>query len=149
MKKADLLAVVAAKPGYVEIIEDKLAPDSVGAEEKRYLIVKTLNADGTKGVTNVFYIHNPQTGDAWFYNVEPVAFDNKYQDVPAQTLAALRAYCKANFAAYFLIPDRIDAENKWAVVEAYVTSGSPVKLTKSLKMVYKQGNDPIKHTDII
>ena len=147
MKKADLLTAVSAKSGYVAIIEDRLAPDSVGTKQKRYLLVETLNADGTKGVTNVFYVHDTVSDDAWFYNVEPKTFDITEKPVDQQTLDALRDYCKANFAAYFLIPDRIDAANMWAVVEAYtLVSG---KLAKSLKMVYKQGTNPITHVDIV
>lgn len=146
MKKADLLAAVATKQGYVAVASDNL--DSlVGTKEKRYLIVETLNANGTKGFTNVYYVLDTITQDAWFYNVESQAFDNTYKDVPQTTLDALRAYCKANFAAYFLIPDRIDADNKWAVVEAYILTAG--KLTKSLKMVYKQGVSPITHVDIV
>lgn len=146
MKKTDLLTAVQAKAGYVAILEDKL--DSVvGTKEKRNLVVETLNTDGTKGITNVFYILDITTQDAWFYNIEPKAFDYGYKDVPQETLDALRAYCKANFAAYFLIQDRVDAENKWAVVEAYTLNAG--KLVKSLKMVYKQGTNPITHVDII
>ncbi len=147
MKKADLLAAVAAKAGYVAVIADKLATDSVGTKEKRYLVVETLNADGTKGISNVFYVHDTATDDVWYYNVEPKTFDLTEKPVDQQTLEALHAYCKANFAAYFLIPERIDAQNKWAVVEAYTVSTG--KLAKSLKMVYKQGSNPITHIDIV
>ena len=148
MNKAQLLTSIQSKAGFVSIVSDNVAPDSpTGVKEKRYLVVETLNADSTKGITNVFYIHDTETDTAWFYNVEPVAFDNQYKNIPQQTLEALQNYCKTNFEAYFLIPDRIDAENKWAVVEAYTISSG--KLAKSLKMVYKKGTNPITHIDII
>lgn len=151
MTKTQLLAAVQAKPGFVAIVSDKLAQDSAVAvgegKEKRFLVVEHQNTDGTRGSYAVYYILDTTNQTAWFYNVEPAAFDSQYKAVPQQTLDALKAYCKATFAAYFLIPDRIDAENKWAVVEAYTSSSG--KLVKSLKMVYKQGSNPITHVDII
>lgn len=147
MTKSQLLTAVQGKAGFVAILADTLATDSVGAKQKRFLTVETLNADGTKGITNVFYIHDTGTDEAWFYNVEPLGFEKETKTVDQQTLDALNAYCKANFAAYFLIPDRIDAVNKWAVVEAYTVSTG--KLAKKNVMVYKQGTNPITHVDII
>lgn len=147
MKKAQLLTTVSAKPGYVAIVSDNLAPDSVGGKQKRYLVVETLNADGTKGMTNVFYMHDTATDDAWFYNTEPVAFDVKYEDATAVDLKGIRNYCKNTFFAYFFVEGRVDADNKRAVVEAYTLTDG--KLVKSLVLVYKPAGNPVTHLAIV
>lgn len=148
MTKAELVTIVEGKTGYVAILKDAVAPDNVaGTKEKRYMLVETLNTDGTKGITNVTYVLDTGTDEAWFYNAEPVSFDTGVVSVPQATIDALKAYCVANFEAYFLIPERIDAENNWAVVEAYTVSGSD--LAKSTVMVYKKGTNPITHVTIV
>jgi hypothetical protein len=149
MTKAQFISAVKAKSGYVAILADNVAPDSVkGAiKEKRYLVVETLNSDGTKGQTHVYYIHDTENDTAWFYNVEPASFQKEAKSIDQQTLDALNAYCKATFAAYFLIPERIDATNKWAVVEGYTLISG--KLAKKNYMVYKTGTDPIAHVEIV
>lgn len=147
MTKSQLLTAVQGKAGYVATIADTLAPDSVGTKQKRFLLVETLNADGTKGITNVFYIHDTETDEAWFYNIEPVGLQKESKDISAQAVDALTTYCKATFNAFFLIHDRIDPINKWAVVEAYTLSNG--QLQKKNVMVFKQGTNPVTHLEII
>lgn len=148
MTKSELIAAVQAKKGYVATLSDTKTPDSpTGNKEKRMLVAETLNSDGTKGMYNVFYVHNTETDEAWFYNVEPEALDTKEPSAPQVVINALNDYCKANFSAYFLIPDRIDPTNKWAVVEAYILNAG--NLEKKNVMVYKKGTNPITHIDIV
>lgn len=147
MTKAELLTAVEGKTGYVATLADTLALDSIGTKQKRFLVVETLNADGTKGITNVFYVHDTQTDEAWFYNVEPVGFQKESKSLEAQAVGAIENYCKTNFNAHFLLRDRIDAVNKWAVVEVYTLNTG--KLEKKNIMVFKQGANPITHLEIV
>lgn len=148
MNKAEFITKVEAKDGYVRTISDALTNDSpVGDTQKRFLLIETTNTDGTAGITNVFYMLDTVNDVVKFYNVEPVSFDTATKSVPQQTIDALDTYCKATFDAYFLIPDRIDAENKWAVVEAYMVQGAD--LVKSNVMVFKKGTSPIAHLTIV
>lgn len=145
MTKSQLLTAIQGKTGYVATIADTLAPDSVGAKQKRFLTVETLNADGTKGITNVFYIHDTGTDEAWFYNMEPVAFDNAVKPATVQAIEALENYCKANFDAYFI--GRTDGVNKWAEVEAFVLNAG--NLEKKNVLVFKKGTNPITHLNVV
>lgn len=145
MTKSQLLTAVQGKAGYVATIADTLAPDSVGAKQKRFLTVETLNADGTKGITNVFYIHDTGTDEAWFYNVEPIAFDKAVVSVGAQAEKALNDYCKATFDAFFV--SRVDGVNKWAEVQAFVLNAG--NLEKKNVLVFKKGANPITHLNVV
>lgn len=145
MTKSQLLTAVQGKAGYVAILADTLAQDSVGAKQKRFLTVETLNADGTKGITNVFYIHDTGTDEAWFYNVEPVAFDKAVVSVEAQTEKALNGYCRATFDAFFV--SRVDGVNKWAEVQAFVLNAG--NLEKKNVLVFKKGTNPITHLNVV
>ena len=145
MTKAQLLTAVSSKQGFVGVISDNLATDSVGAKQKRFLTVETLNADGTKGITSVFYVHDTQTDDAWFYNVEPVAFDKTLVSAEEQVAKALNDYCKATFDAFFVV--RVDGVNKWAEVEALVLNAG--NLQKKNVLVFKKGANPITHLNIV
>ena len=148
MIKQELLTKITKKVGFVAILKEDVSSDSIDLiKVKKYLMVETLNSDGTKGITNVTFIHNSETDEAWFYNVEPIVFDNQVKPVSQIIIDALNEYCLANFEAHFLIPERIDAINQWAVVEAYILEAG--KLKQSKVMVYKKGDDPIAHIEII
>lgn len=148
MIKSDLITTVSSKDGFVAILSDELAPDSKDpVKEKRFFRIETLNDDGTKGIANVYYIHNKSTDEAWFYNIEPVSFKKSAVSVSEAAVDALENYCSTTFEAYFLIPDRIDAVNRWAVVEAYVTGTG--NLQKQTVLVFKKGTDPITHLEIV
>lgn len=145
MTKSQLLTAVQGRAGYVATIADTLAPDSIGVKQKRFLTVETLNADGTKGITNVFYIHDTGTDEAWFYNVEPTAFDKTVVSVEEQVAKALNDYCKANFEAFFV--SRVDGVNKWAEVQAFVLNNG--NLEKKNVLVFKKGTNPITHLNVV
>lgn len=146
MTKAQLLIAVQGKAGFVAILSDQLASDSVSAtKQKRVLSVETLNADGTKGITNVIYVHDTGTDEAWFYNVEPTAFDKTVVSSEEQVAKALNDYCKANFEAFFVT--RVDGVNKWAEVQAFVLNAG--NLEKKNVLVFKKGTNPITHLNVV
>ena len=77
MIKSELQAALEAKKGFVSIINDELAQDHVSGDkiEKRRFYINHTNSDGTMGKTFVYYLHNIETDEANFYNVEPEAVD--------------------------------------------------------------------------
>lgn len=146
MKKTDLITKLENKDGFKSIVSDKKAPDSPdGALEKRFLEVATINADGTAGIYHVYYLHDTATDDAWFYNVEVEALDNKAVSSEQVKLNTLADYLKTNFDAYFVV--RYDLTNLWAEADVFkLTTG---KLVKSSVVVYKKGNSPISHLNVV
>lgn len=147
MVKAELQAKLEAKQGFVSIIKDDVAPDNVSGDvvEKRFFYVNHVNADGTAGKTFVYYLHNTETDEAWFYNVETEAVDTKEPTTEQKKLDALQAYMKANFAAFFVL--RFDLENNWAEADVFEVSGTD--LAKSSVLVFKLGTNPITHRKIV
>lgn len=147
MTKAQFISAVQAKKGFVSIIKDALAPDHINDDpiEKRYLYINHTNADGTMGKTYVYYLHDVANDAASFYNVETEALDIKEPNTENKKYLALRAYLKANFAAFFLVNH--DLDNNWAEAEVFTLSGSD--LTRSRVIVYKQGSNPIAHKKIV
>lgn len=153
MTKAELLAAVGAKKGFVRVISDNLAPDTVpnDAVQKRYLLVETLNADGTAGITHVFYLQDTSSNQdenlqtSKFYNVEPQALDNKELSVMDKKREALETYLKGKYAAFFL--GRVDLTNNWAEADVFTLAAG--KLTKKSVLVFKQGTNPINDVDVI
>lgn len=147
MTKAELLTKVQSKTGFHSIVEDKVAPDNKQGDpiEKRYLYVNHTNADGTMGKTFVFYLHDTVNDVASFYNLETEALDIKEPNTENKKYLALRAYLKANFAAFFLVNH--DLENNWAEAEVFTVSGSD--LARSRVIVYKAGSNPIAHKNIV
>ena len=145
MKKTDLLAAVESKPGYVATILDNKTPDSpAGAKEKRFLLVETLNQDGTKGMTNVTYVHDTENDVAWFYNVEPLSFEKEYKTDMQVAQEAIIDYCDDTFHAYRV--EEINTVQKFAIVTTWtLASGS---FTETRVIVYKNGASPITHAPI-
>jgi hypothetical protein len=151
MTKQEFLTRVMAKEGFVSIIDDKTAPDSpqstIGVKEKRYLLIETINTNGTAGQVALFYIHDMQADVVRFYGVEPVSLASDYDTEDTKVYRLISNYCKNTFTAYFIIPDRVDVLNKWAVVEAYTESAG--KLARRSVLVFKKGINPVTHIDII
>lgn len=147
MLKADLIAKVQAKKGFKSIIKDALAPDHDPNDpiEKRYLYVNHVNADGTAGKTFVYYLHDPQTDEAWFYNAEVETVDMKEPVSEQKKFDALTAYLKANFDAYFVL--RWDTANNWAEADVFTLTNG--ELVKSRVMVFKKGANHIAHLTIV
>jgi hypothetical protein len=145
MTKAQLIAAVQAKTGFVSIIKDELARDHVPGDtiEKRFLYVNHINADSTAGKKYVYYLHDTVNDTAWFYNVEE-ALDNRSVSSDQQKLDALQDYLKINFNAYFV--NRFDITNQWAEADVYTLNTG--KLTKKTVIVYKNGTNPIAHLDV-
>lgn len=147
MTKAQLQSAVEAKKGFLSIIKDELAPDHVAGDpiQKRFFYVNHVNADGTAGKTFVYYLWDEANDTAWFYNVETESVDAKEPTTEQKKLNALQAYLKANFNAYFVI--RFDFDNNWAEADVFkLTTG---KLVASKVMVFKAGNNPISHLEIV
>lgn len=146
MLKADLLAAVAAKKGFVRVISDSLAPDNIAGDtvEKRRLLIEHNNADGTAGITNVFYLHNTSNDDAKFYNVEPSALDNQEPDPNTKKLQALEGYLSSKYAAYFI--GRVDLVKNWAEADVFTLTAG--KLAKKSILIFKQGANPINDLDV-
>ena len=147
MTKSQLEQKLAGKVGFKAIVSDKLAPDSpAGALEKRYYEVATINADGTAGIYFVYYLHDTQSDEAWFYNVEVEALDNKEPVSDQKKLNALQNYLKTNFDAFFVI--RFDMTNLWAEADVFKYNATTKMLDKFTVLVYKTNKDPIKHLTI-
>ena len=145
MNKADLTAVVEGKDGFVAILSDNKTPDSpAGTKEKRYMLVETINDDGTKGITNVVYIHDTVNDTAWFYNVEPLSFKKEARTADQQAIDALTTYCNDTFHAYEI--KSVNGGQKWAIVTTYMLDNG--SFTQTDVIVYKQGTSPITHAPI-
>lgn len=147
MKKAQLKAQLETKKGFLSIVKDDVAPDNVAGDpiQKRFFYLNHVNADGTAGKTFVYYLHNTETDDAWFYNQEIESVDMKEASSEQKKLTALENYLKANFDAYFVI--RYDLNNLWAEADALkLTNGS---LVASKVLVFKKGTSPIAHLTIV
>lgn len=147
MTKEQFIAAVEAKKGFHSIIKDELAPDHVPGDpiEKRFLYVNHLNADSTMGKTFVFYLFNPATDEAWFYNIEAEAVDAKEPTTEQKKINALQTYLTGKYAAFFV--NRFDTVNNWAEADVYVLTAG--KLAKKTVLVYKKGTNPIADVDIV
>lgn len=147
MTKQQLQSQIESKVGFHSIIEDKLAPDHVNGDpiEKRYFYINHTNSSGTMGKTYVFYLYDTVNDEAWFYNVEPEAVDNKEPSSEQKKLNELQNYLKANFDAFFI--GRFDVENNWAEADVFkLTNGN---LVKSSVIVFKRGTNPISHLTVV
>ena len=144
MTKAQLQSQLEAKTGFVSIIKDEPAPDNVPGDpiEKRFFYVNHINDNGTAGKTFVYYLHNADTDEAWFYNVENEELDNQASQ---KKLAVLTDYCDATFDAYEL--EKVNYEKKWATVTTFTIGASNV--TQGKAFVYKNGNNPVTHKDLV
>lgn len=148
MNKADLITKVGSKTGFVRVISDVLAPDNIPNQDlldKKILKVEHTNSDGTKGVTNVYYLEDKASGDVAFYNQEPQVFDQRAVSLDAQKQEALETYLKANFNAHFI--NRVDFDNNWAEADTYTLEGG--SLTKKTVLVFKDGANPISHLVVV
>lgn len=147
MTKQQLLDAVAAKKGFHSIIEDRVAPDNIQGDtiEKRFLYVNHTNADGTMGKTFVYYLLDTANDVASFYNVEPESVDIKEPSVGQKKLDALENYLSSNFDAFFVV--RYDLKNNWAEADTFKLSAG--KLIAMKIIVFKKGNNPINHLEII
>lgn len=147
MIKQDFLDRVSSKKGFVRIVKDELAQDSIKDDllEKRVLTVETINTDGTGGIVYVYYLLNTSDQQATFYNVEPQNFDHQEMNADEKKLNALEKYLGGKYNAYFI--DKIDLKNNWA--SAVVYSLNAGKLNKKSVLVFKQGTNPISDLDVI
>jgi len=149
MNKSDLIAAVQAKVGFKSIITDKVAPDSpeineVNKIEKCFFEVATINADGTAGITYVFYLHNTVTDDAWFYNVEPESVDTKELSADQKKFDVVEKYLKNTFHSYYI--HRYNPTINTAFADVYTQVGQT--LVKSEVAAFKRGTDPVGHLTI-
>lgn len=146
MNKQEFLTKVQSKVGFHSIIEDKLAPDHIANDpiEKRYLYINHTNADGTMGKTFLYYLHDTTNDFASFYNIETIALDIK-ENPEQKKLDALQAYLKASFDAYFI--GRFNPTDNWAEADTYKLNAG--KLEKKSVIVFKKGNNPISHLEVI
>lgn len=149
MTKQEFLAKVASKPGFHSIISDEFGKDHrIGDPiEQRCLYLNHTNGDGTMGKTYVYYIYDTANDVASFWNQEVEAFDMKEVNTLQKKVNALEAYLKANFDAYFLIPEKVDIINNWAEGEAFTLNAG--KLTRKKVLVFKKGANPISHLEIV
>lgn len=150
MNKQEFLTKVQGKVGFKSIIADEQASDTppitdTNKIEKRFLKVATLNADGTAGITFVFYLEDTVTHEVWFYNTEPEAIDTKEAGADQKKLAALETYLKATFDGHFVI--RMDYANNFAEAETFKANAG--KLDRKKVLVFKKGTNPITHLEIV
>ena len=147
MTKQELQTKVENKKGFHSIIKDDLAPDNVAGDpiEKRFFYVNHTNADGTMGKTFVYYLHDTENDEAWFYNVETESVDAKEPNTEQKKLNALQNYLGSTFAGFFI--NRFDLENNWAEADVYEVSGQD--LTKSTVLVFKKGSSAITHRKVV
>lgn len=147
MTKAQLKTQIESKKGFHSIIADEISPDNVQGDpiEKRYFYVNHTNADGTMGKTFMYYLHDTANDVATFFNDEIEALDAREATANEKKIQALTNYLKANFNAYFVI--RIDTTNNWAEADVFKLSSG--NLVASKVMVFKTGNNPISHLNIV
>lgn len=147
MTKAELVTRVEAKKGFHSIIEDKIAPDNTPGDpiEKHFFYVNHLNADGTMGKTYLFYLYNPATDEAWFYNTETETIDAKEPTTDQKKIEAFNAYLAGKYEAFFI--ERMNLPQNW--VEADVFTLNTGKLTKKKVIVRKKGTNPIVDIDVV
>ena len=146
MNKAELLKKIEEKVGFKAIVSDRLALDSpkitnTNKIEKRYFEVATTNADGTAGITFVFYLLDTLNNEAWFYNTEPEAVDIKEPTTENKKLNRLLNYLESNFHSFFV--DQVNMDINTVFADVYILEvGS---LVKKRVAVFKRGETPIKH----
>lgn len=147
MKQVDLLNSIKTKEGFGAIVSDLIAPDNnpTDTKEKHHVVVENINLDGTRGRYNVFYLLEKETGDCWFYNLEPASFQKEAKTLEQRVFDNVHAYCKGAFKHYFVT--KFDFENKCADVEAFLVV--PGGVTMKRVIVFKDGVNPYTHNEVI
>lgn len=143
MTKAQFIAAIEAKPNFIKWAKVPVAVETVGDIEKCAGVAYITTNDGRQ-LFNVWFLNDTVADEAYWQShdtLEPEvnAFAAKQK--------ALAAYLKSNFAAYFLVPDRVDLTNNWAEAVVYETSGPDI--ARSTVLVFKIGNQPINHRKVI
>lgn len=146
MNKAELLEKVQGKVGFKAIVSDRLTPDSpkitnTNKIEKRFFEVATVNADGTAGITFVFYLLDTSKDEAWFYNTEPEAVDIKEPTSENKRLNRLINYLEKNFHSFFV--DQVNMDINTVFADVYILEAD--SLVKKRAAVFKRGETPIEH----
>lgn len=154
MNKQELKTALGAKKGFVRIIEDTLAPDSIPTDpmQKRYFTVEHVNTDGTAGITYVYYLqdtgsnNNEDLQACKYYNTEPANFDNNEPTAEAKKQTLLEDYLNTKYDAWFL--NRVDLQNNWAEADVYKYNATTKVLDKKTVVVYKKGTSPIADVQV-
>lgn len=141
MTRQEFITAIEAKSTFIKWAEAPALQETIGDIEKWRGSAFVITDDG-RNVVNVWFVVDTATGEAFWQNsdtLEPEA--NTF----ATKQAFLEKYLKTNFNAYFV--NRSDLANNWAEADVYtLTAGNLVKKTV---MVYKIGNNPIAHKDVI
>lgn len=143
MTKEQFIASVESKPNFIKWASAPVLIETIGDIEKHSGVAYITTPDGTN-TFNVWFCVDKTTGEASWQNRDQLEPEKNSYEVKRR---ALETYLKANFNAYFVVAGRVDYDNNWAEAEVFtLTTG---KLTKKNVLVYKQGNNPISHLDII
>lgn len=141
MTKAQFIAAVEAKPNFIKWAQAPVLKETIGEIEKWNGIAFINTPDG-RNTYNVWFVVDAATGEATWQNADTMEPEKNANEVKR---AALEAYLKANFNAFFI--GRTDLVNNWAEADVYTLNTG--KLTKKSIIVYKQGSNPIAHLDVV
>lgn len=141
MTKAQFIAAVEAKPNFIKWASVPRQVEEIGGVQKWNGVAHITTPDGTN-LYNVWFIVDVATDEATWQNSDTLEPEKNSDSVKYN---ALQAYLKANFNAFFI--GRVDLVNNWAEADVYTLDTG--KLAKKSVIVYKQGNNPIAHLDVI
>lgn len=140
--KQEFIAEVLAEPNVIELLPNTDQVDeTVGDYEKGRFYVLLNEEQGGKNFRAVWYIRNTQTDETTYQTANTINL--KKNNIDAK-LDALEKYCNANFLAHRVV--EFTGAN-WAEVEVYEMTDPTI--TKKKVVVYKTGNNPITHKELI
>jgi len=90
----------------------------------------------------VWFMVDTATGEANWQNFDTMTPEANTLNAK---MNALTNYLKSNFHAYFI--GRYDLNNNWAEADTYKLVNGNLQMTKV--MVFKVGNNPIQHLNIV
>ena len=141
MNKTQFTSNIEAKSSFIKWAEQPALFATHGDVEHHTGKAFVETPDGRQ-VLNVNMLVDKETGETTWQNQDGIDRDSNSDSVKRN---ALEAYLKSNFDAYFVVD--LDLANNWAEANVYeLTAG---KLNKKTVLVFKKGDNPISHLDVI
>jgi hypothetical protein len=142
MTKQQFINSVLAEPGVVEMIPNsEQIIDTYGNYQKGYFVLVFNEPQGGKNFRQVWFIRNTVTDETDWQTANTVNQDKNTIDAKRKLL---EDYLEATFFAYNILVFNGD---NWAEVEVY--SDTNPTITKKKIVVFKIGNNPVTHRDLV
>lgn len=142
MTSQEFITSIEAKPLFIKWAEFPTVKEVIGTiqkwEGKAY-----INTGAGRNIFSVWFVEDTETNEAFWQNQDQLQPETN--PLPTKQ-TALENYLKANFDAYFLT-SKLDLVNNWAEAEVLIFAAG--KLTRKNVLVFKRGNNPITHLEII